>query len=48
MNVSEIIDAIGNEIVARNCYLVDVVISKDNDIEITIESEEGRHGGKVR
>ena len=42
MNVSEIIDAIGNEIVARNCYLVDVTVSKDNDIEITIESEEGR------
>ena len=41
MNVSEIIDAIGNEIVARNCYLVDVTISKDNDIEVTIESEEG-------
>ena len=42
MNVSEIIDAIGNEIVARNCYLVDVTVSKDHDIEITIESEEGR------
>ena len=42
MNVSEIIDAIGNEIVARNSYLVDVTVSKDNDIEITIESEEGR------
>ena len=42
MNVSVIIDAIGNEIVARNCYLVDVTVSKDNDIEITIESEEGR------
>jgi ribosome maturation factor RimP len=42
MNVSEIIDAIGSEIVARNCYLVEVTISKDNDIEVTIESEEGR------
>ena len=42
MNVSEIIDAIGSEIVARNCYIVDVTISKENDIEITIESEEGR------
>ena len=42
MNVSEIIDAIGSEIVARGCYLVDVTISKDNDIEVTIESEEGR------
>ena len=42
MNVSEIIDAISSEIVARGCYIVDVTISKDNDIEITIESEEGR------
>ena len=41
MNVSEIIDAIGNEIVARGCYIVDVTISRDNDIEVTIESEEG-------
>ena len=41
MNVSEIIDAISNEIVARGCYIVDVTISKDNDIEVTIESEEG-------
>ena len=42
MNVSDIIDAIGDEIVARNCYIVEISISKDNDIEITIESEEGR------
>ena len=42
MNVSEIKDAICDEIVARNCYIVDVTISKENDIEITIESEEGR------
>ena len=41
MNVSEIIDAIGSEIVARKCYIVDVTISKENDVEITIESEEG-------
>ena len=41
MNVSEIIDAVGSEIVARGCYIVDITISKDNDIEITIESEEG-------
>lgn len=41
MNVSEIIDAIGNEIVARGCYLVDITVSRDNDVEITIESEEG-------
>lgn len=41
MNVSEIIDAIGSEIVARGCFLVDVTVSKDNDIEVTVESEEG-------
>ena len=41
MNVSEIRDAISSEIVARNCYIVDVTVSKDNDVEITIESEEG-------
>ena len=41
MNVSEIIDALGGEIVARGLYIVDVSISKDNDIEIIIESEEG-------
>ena len=42
MNVKDIIDAIDGEIVARDCYLVDVSVSKDNDIEITIEAEEGR------
>ena len=42
MKKSEIIDAIGSEIVARGLYLIDVTISKDNDIEITIESEEGK------
>ena len=41
MNVSEIRDAISNEIVARKCYIVDVTVSKDNDVEVTIESEEG-------
>ena len=42
MKKSEIIDAISSEIVARGLYLIDVTISKDNDIEITIESEEGK------
>ena len=42
MNVSEIKDAISNEIVARGCYLVDITVSKDNEIEVIIESEEGR------
>lgn len=42
MKISEIIDAISSEIVARGLYLVDVTISKDNDVEVTIESEEGK------
>ena len=41
MNVSEIIDALNGEIVARGLYIVDVSISKDNDIEVIIEKEEG-------
>ena len=41
MNISEITDAISSEIVARGCYIVDITISKDNDVEITIESETG-------
>ena len=42
MNVSVIIDAINDEIVARGCFIVEVSVSKDNDIIITIESEKGR------
>ena len=42
MKISEIIDAISSEIVARGLYLVDVTVSKDNDVEVTIESEEGK------
>lgn len=42
MNVSDIKDAICNEIVARGCYIVDITISKDNDIELIIESEESK------
>ena len=42
MKKSDITDAIGSEIVARGLYLIDVTISKDNDVEITIESEEGK------
>ena len=40
MGISEIYDAMEGEIVARGCFIVDISISKDNDIEITIESEE--------
>ena len=41
MNVSEIVDAIGSEIVARGFFLVDISITKDNDVTITVESEAG-------
>lgn len=39
MTESFIIDAIEAEIVARNCYIVEVKVSKDNDVTIVIESE---------
>ena len=42
MNVSEIKDAVLSELVARGCFLVDVSVSKDNDIVVTIESENGK------
>ena len=42
MKTSDIIDAIGGEIVARGCFIVDVSVSKDNDIVLTIESENGK------
>ena len=41
MNASVIIDAINDEIVARGCFIVDISVSKDNDIVLTVESEEG-------
>ena len=41
MNASVIIDAINDEIVARGCFIVDISVSKDNDITLTIESEQG-------
>ena len=42
MNVSDVKDALQSEIVARGCFLVDVTVSKDNDIVVTIESENGK------
>ena len=42
MKISDIIDAIGGEIVARGCFIVDISVSKDNDIILTIESENGK------
>ena len=41
MKISDIIDAISSEIVARGLYLIEVSINGDNDIEIVIEAEEG-------
>ena len=41
MNASVIIDAINDEIVARGCFIVDISVSKDNDIVLTVEKEEG-------
>ena len=42
MKISDIVDAIGGEIVARGCFIVDISVSKDNDIVLTIESEKGK------
>lgn len=42
MNVSEVKDALQSEIVARGCFLVEASVSKDNDIVVTIESENGK------
>ena len=42
MNESVIIDAIKEEIVARGFFIVEVLVSKDNDITLTIESEAGQ------
>ena len=41
MNVTEIINALSGELSARGLYIVDVSISKDNEIEVIIEKEEG-------
>lgn len=41
MKVSEIKDAILPAVVARKCFIVDISVSADNDIVLTVESEEG-------
>ncbi len=41
MNANSIIDAISPILVARGLFLVEIKISKDNDITITVESAEG-------
>ena len=39
MNVTEILDAIKGPIVARGLYIIEITVSKDNDVEIVIDSE---------
>ena len=41
MKVLEIQDAMEGAIVARGCFIVGINISRDNDIELAIESEKG-------
>ncbi len=41
MTKEQIIQAIEPAVRERGCFLVDVTVSKDNDIEIIIEKEEG-------
>ncbi len=41
MNATEISDAIKDEIVARGFFIVEINVSADNDIELTVESEKG-------
>lgn len=40
MKISEIIDAVGPAVVARKCFIVEINVSGDNDVEIVIESED--------
>ena len=41
MTKDQIIKAVETAVAERGCFLVDVTVSKDNDIEIVIEKEEG-------
>ena len=41
MNKEQIIKAVETAVAERGCFLVEVTVSKDNDIEIIIEKEEG-------
>lgn len=41
MNKEQIIQAIEPAVAQRGCFLVEVTVSKDNDIEIVIEKESG-------
>ncbi len=39
MRISEIVDALEPDVVARGCFIVEINVSKDNDVELVIESE---------
>lgn len=41
MNITEIRDALEGEIVARGYFFVEINVSPDNDVELTVESENG-------
>ncbi len=41
MTKEQIIEATQQAIAERGCFLVEVTVSKDNDIEVVIEKEEG-------
>ena len=41
MNKEQIINAVETAVTERGCFLVEVTVSKDNDIEVIIEKEEG-------
>lgn len=41
MNKEQIINAVETAVSERGCFLVEVTVSKDNDIEIVIEKEVG-------
>lgn len=40
MVITEIKDAMEGAIVARGCFIVDIKVSKDNDVELTVESKD--------
>ena len=41
MNKEQIIQAVETAVKERGCFLVEVTVSAENDIEIVIEKEEG-------
>jgi ribosome maturation factor RimP len=41
MTKEQIIQAVETAVAERGCFLVEVTVSKDNDIEVVIEKEEG-------